>query len=269
MKLNYLTFIFCLLYTMSYAQNVNPIEISGQIIADSLDVEGVTIYNIISKKGVATDTEGKFVIQVSLNDKLEISALQFQKITVTVDENIIKSREVSIVLIERVNELNEVVILPFGLTGNLKEDIVNAKILNPNYDALYFGLANLDEFEFEEDYSTKVRNRITTKGDFYNGADLGGIVRLLLSPLLKSKKKNDKFVSTVKPVVYNKITDKYSEDYLIENLGIPRKEIKSFIYFIEDNGLNLELLKKGREFELLDYLIKQRDSFLNNNNDKN
>ena len=63
---------------LANAQDIQRVEISGKIIVDSPDVEGVTVFNATSNKGTITDAEGKFSILVALNDRLQISALQFE-----------------------------------------------------------------------------------------------------------------------------------------------------------------------------------------------
>lgn len=268
MKFKYIAYIFFIFCTISFSQNKERIEISGQIIADSLDVEGVTIFNTTASNGSISDIEGKFTIKVYLNDILEISALQFQKIKVTIDENILKSKAVTIVLIEQVNELNEVVILPFGLSGNLKEDIANAKVLNPNYDALYFGLANLDEFEFLDDYKTEIQNSILTDGKFYNGVDVVSLVSLLAKPFFKSKKDRKNKIKSQTLLAQTKITNVYSEEYLKITLNISEKDIKPFIYYVEENGYDKTILLDEKEFEFIDYMIKQYAAYQKSENAK-
>ncbi|AXT20696.1 hypothetical protein D1817_12620 [Flavobacteriaceae bacterium] len=269
MKFKYITYLFFIFCIVSFSQNKERIEISGQIIVDSLDVEGVTIFNTTASSGSISDNEGKFTIKVYLNDILEISALQFQKITLTIDEKILKSKSVTIVLIEQVNDLPEVVILPFGLSGNINEDIANAKILNPNYDALYFGLANLDEFEFLEDNKDAVRNTEVYGREYINGVDVIGLVGLFLKSKNKdndTEVKNDQNKETLKNRLLNK---KYTEDFYINTVGISKNEVSSFVYFVELNGFDKSLLNDKREFDFLDFILKQRNAFQKIKNVKN
>ena len=124
------TLLFSSFFTIS-AQDVERIEISGKIVVDSNDLEGITVYNSSSNKGTVTDENGKFLLNVALNDIVEFRALQFQDFTVTIDENIIKSKKMTVFLVEKVNKLDEVVILPYDLTGNLAVDIESVRTFNP------------------------------------------------------------------------------------------------------------------------------------------
>ncbi len=142
--------------TQIYSQELERVNIAGTIIVNSLDLEGVTVYNAISNTGTVTDKKGQFVIGAALNDKLIISALQFQNFEITINQDIIDSQTLIAVLVEEVNKLPEVVILPYGLTGNVSTDIARIKTVNPNLDVLYFGLDNLDKFNFTDDYLSGV-----------------------------------------------------------------------------------------------------------------
>ncbi len=127
------------------AQNSDRIEVSGKIVVDSDDLEGITVFNTSAKKGVITDENGLFKLDVALNDIIEFRALQFQNFTVTIDENIIKSKKMTVFLVEKINKLDEILILPYDLTGNLLVDIESVKTFNPDLDAIYFGLANMND----------------------------------------------------------------------------------------------------------------------------
>lgn len=248
----------------SNAQDIRRIEIFGRIIVESPDLEGVTIFNTSSNKGTITDNEGKFNISVTLNDRLEISALQFQDFEVLITQEVIESRSLTVVLIEEVNKLPEVLILPYGLTGNLTVDAIRAKTFNPDLDALYFGLDNLDRIKFTDDYLSGVRNTAMTDNRLYYSADAVKIIGLLVKPLFKSKKNSGE------PRIASdaEITEKYSAEYLMEKLNIPKHQITEFIYFVEDSGIDKSLLEDGKELEFLDFIIKKSKEFQANKNGK-
>lgn len=268
MKIKYITLIFVFISSISFSQNKNRIEISGKIITNTLDVEGVTIFNKTGSIGAISNIEGKFTINAHLNDVLEISAIQFQKITLTVSEDVMKTKVLTVVLVEQVNKLDQVVILPYGLTGSLNEDIANAKILIPNYDALYFGLANSDEFEFADDFKTGVTpsSNLLQKGRFHNGIDVIGLVNVLTNKKLLKKKNKQKIRTNNQS---SRIIKKYSENYLKDRLSLSGKDVKSLLYFVQDHDFDTALLEDKNEFKFLDYMIKQREIFQLNPNAKN
>ena len=245
-------------------QDLQRVEVFGRIIVDSPDVEGVTVFNKSSNKGTITDQDGKFSIYVALNDRLEISALQFENFEVVIIQDIIDSKALTLVLVEEVNKLPEVIILPYGLTGNLTVDAIRAKTVSPNLDALYFGLDNLDKIDFTDDYLSGVRNTAMTDNRLYYTADAVKIIGLLMKPLFNSK--NKKNGSELATNVH--LTEKYSSEYLMDKLNIPKEQITEFIYFVEDSGIDKTLLDDGKELQFLDYIIKKSKEFQATKNGK-
>ena len=90
----YLVLFFLFIIPSSQAQDVKRIPVEGQIIVDYPDLEGVTIYNLSSNKGTITNKEGEFSILVALNDKIEISALQFEKFSITISQEILDAKSI-------------------------------------------------------------------------------------------------------------------------------------------------------------------------------
>jgi len=253
----YILIILCFTVSFAFSQEINRIEVFGKIVVDSVDVEGVTVYNTSSNKGTVTDIEGKFSIEVTLNDIVEVSALQFEKFTIVINEDIITSKIMTVFLVERINKLDEVVILPYGLTGNLTIDIESVKTFNPDLDALYFGIQNMDEYEFPDDYKSEVINMAMEEGRYYNGADFVGIIGLLIKPIFNSKKKDANSISNS----YQSLTNKYSLSYLEKNLNIPIDKVDKFVSFIEDNEFDESLMDDGKELQFLEFLIAKSIAF--------
>ena len=46
-----------------------------------------------------------------------------------------------------------------------------------------------------------------------------------------------------------------------EDLGIQKSQVTNFLKFIDENMKTARLLKKDKEFELIDYLIDQSEFF--------
>ncbi len=264
---HYIVIILCFVSSFTFAQNIERVEVNGRIIVNRNDVEGVTVYNASSNKGTITDKEGNFRINVTLNDRIEISALQFKDFEISINSEIIDSKSMTVFLIEEVNKLPEIIILPYGLSGDLSTDVDNTKATNPDLNALYFGLDNLDKIDFTDDYLSGIRNTAMTDNRLYYSADVVKIVGLLFKPIFNSKKKKR---NTLKTIATNEdIINKYPTEYLMQRLNIPKQQIMEFIYFVEDSGLENELLENGRELEFLDYLIKKSKQFQSIKNGKN
>jgi len=251
----------------SLAQDSTRVTVKGKIIVNTPDVEGVTVFNISSNKGTITDEKGEFTLQVMLNDKVEVSALQFKDFSLTVTESIIKNKQMTVFLVEQVNKLDEVVILPYDLTGVLKEDIESVEVFNPDMDAIYFGVDDISVYEFSDDQYSKVENyaamnqndRIRYQA---NGvAIVEGLVNLIFKPKKKSKNTN----TETEKIPTQTLADKYQHDYYTKNFNIPEEQVEAFIAFVQNNDFDVSLLEKGNEMQLIEDLNKRSKKFLSEN----
>ena len=271
MKLNLLLFLFLTASFFSFSQEIKRVEISGKIVVNSEDLENVTIYNTSSNKGTLTDEDGKFKIEVALFDILEVRALQFQDFTVTIDKNIIDSKKATIFLVEKVNKLNEVVILPYDLTGNLVVDMESVRTFNPDLDAIYFGIGDISAYEFPDDYKSEVENIAARQpNDIRYQMNGAAIIGLLLKPLFKSTKdKKTKEIEKVEEIQSTSLRDYYSTRYIVDNFKIPEDKVNEFVAYVESHDLDYSLLKRGKEMDFLEFLTQKSDEFLKSEGGKN
>jgi len=117
--------------------------ISGRVEAKNKDVTGVVVQNSTSQKATITDEYGNFSISIALNDTLVFSAVQFKRKVVPVSSSFYNSSFITIRLEEFVNELREVVVQPFNLSGNLDSDLTGLQ-LEKDVSAEALGLPNAD-----------------------------------------------------------------------------------------------------------------------------
>jgi len=258
MKTKYfIILVLCLIGTYSFAQDIIRTEVTGRVIVDRNELEGITVYNSSSNKGTVTDNEGGFKLNVALNDRVEFAALQFQDFEVVITKEIISSKSMIVYLVEQVNKLDEVIILPHDLVGNLNVDTKSITLVNPDLDALYFGLANLDKMEFFDGYSTRVDNIALQSGTLKYQADFVKILGTLLKPFLKPElRKNDLEFKSKQTIL-----EMYSKEYLKNILSISEKHIVEFIFYVEEQDFDFNLLDPKREMEFLEFLKSQEQKF--------
>ena len=248
------------------SQTIERAEIKGVIIAVSEDVEGVTVYNTSSNKGTVSNNLGEFTISITVKDVLEISALQFKKVSITITDEIIKSKLLKIYLSEQINQL-EVVLLRSGLSGVLAADISDGK----ERQVIELNLGNIDSMEFFDDKAfdngaiENALNSTINKGMLYNGMNLNAISEMIFKP----KPKNHVTEEAVNDEKILKLMDIYTNTFLSETYKIPLEEVQAFVAFSENNGLHSGLLKKENEFFLINFLVKQSELFLKSSDVKN
>lgn len=259
MRLYLLIFMYLTSTTFVVSQNINRVEVSGVIIVKSEDLEGVSVFNTSSNKGTITNEKGKFKIEVALNDELEISALQFRPSKLKITQEIINSKALKVHLIEQVNALDEVVLLPHDLTGDLLTDSEDIKMIKP----VNFSFGSFNDFEMPDDYKSAVENTAITQSPKYL-MDVGKIINLIMPNFFKGKKKKEKKQNKRTSVdkYIPKLSHALEESYFVEHHNIPKNKVKEFILFVEGENFDASLLTPERKMELIEFLNQKSKLFL-------
>ncbi|MBT8244068.1 MAG: hypothetical protein HKP48_10865 [Winogradskyella sp.] len=250
-------FIAIFLSVFLHSQEIVRVEINGRINIETNEKEGITVYNQSSKNGVTTDENGIFRIEVAENDVLEFGALQFKDFTIVIDERIIKSRQVSVRLVEDINKLDEVIVLPYDLSGNLSVDTEAVRTYNVEMSQVFKGEEDFDDYKFSADNKTKIDDPLLDENRFRNGLNMVNIFRLFVKPKDKPKTKAEELQELISP-----IEERYNTKFLKENFKIPTDLAEAFIDFVEDKGYEKELLNRKNEIYLIQFLQKQSQLFL-------
>ncbi|PQB03743.1 carboxypeptidase-like regulatory domain-containing protein [Aureitalea marina] len=253
-----ITILFLFFSGLVLSQEIDRVTIQGQITAPTgEDIEGISIYNISDQEGTITDKDGKFELAVAKNDRVQVTALQFQSFTVIVDEGVIEVRKLTIYMNPAINQLEEVIVRPYDLLGNVTADVkrIQTSVISPDWDLSYSTLEF--DYQFTPDALTGVRGNAAEEAlgysDLRAGADVIGLVGLLFP----KKKKTEKQVATDKEVITTALRQRYSNAYITQTFGIPSEKVNDFIYFTEEEGIDQNLLKDANEIELLEFLRTQ------------
>lgn len=264
--------LLSILSLMAFSQDVDRKLINGKIVVSSEDKEGVAVYNTSSNRGTATDEDGYFSLEVAVNDVVEFSALQFQDFKVVITEDVLNSKRLTVILVEEVNKLDEVVLLPFDLTGNLNADLENVRTYNVSLDDVYFGLDHMSDFEFSADYKTKADNLAFSEYNprVDNMLNLVNLAGFLVSQVADIDKKHplteeDKAIGKTP---FKVALDKYSYNFIHSNFDIPLHQVEDFLDYIEEQGIDDSLLEKDKEIQFLERISQLSKSFLKQGRDK-
>ena len=251
--------IFIIPLTQVLSQTKYRVEIKGQIFSQNNDVENVTIYNTSSNNGTITDESGEFKIMVALNDILEVSALQFKKGSIKITEEILNNMFMKISLIENVTELQEVVLLPYDLTGNLIVDAENVNLVAP----IPFELGNMDHFQLPDDQYTEVINPFMTQGELLYGLNGMAILGFLVDAIFKSSKDSKSNSNKNENIILTRdLEGVLGRTFISDNFNIPEESVEAFIVFVENKGMDLNLLLDKNRMHLIEYLLEQSELFL-------
>ena len=263
-----LLLLFLLLPFIIHAQDVERIVIEGQISAPAnSDIEGVAIYNNSANRGTVTDSEGAFELAVALNDVIVVSAIQYATFKVIVDQKVIDNKKLGIYLNPVVNELSEVTVRQYDLTGNLVVDVENIKTvdLDTEWDLSYETLEF--DYEFAPDRWSSLPGNYA-ESVFYNNQEQYGLNLMgglgLLAQLVWKERASKTFM--LKPRRPDKtgvtLRERYTKEVIHNSFNIPEGKENDFLYFVEDNGVADTLLAPEKELQLLAVLEQQAKAYL-------
>ena len=157
MKIIFTLVVLLFISTLSICAQ-DRVDIQGQItVTSDANAEGITVFNESTNNGEVTDAYGKFTISVALNERLNFSSIQFRDFTVIVDEGVIKNAKLNVYLKEGINQLDEVVIRPYDLSGNVA---VAVSYIETNVGAV-FGVNSLNLVQgYDYTYTDTKQSRV-------------------------------------------------------------------------------------------------------------
>lgn len=255
-----LPFLFLFLAIASApAQDQARINVQGTVVMpEGEDPQGISVFNINSKRGTVTNVTGMFNIAVALNDSISISSLQFQPFIVVIDQGILDTGQINIKLNEVVNLLPEVVVRPYDLTGNINVDLNRLPVASVpdtlngvNTQGMYF------ESDAAPNRYSPPRNEALAMGQsrLVNGLNF---VNLFKEFLIRSKIGE---IQNPQSSVDADVRNLYDDEFFQQNFDIALENIPEFIRFADNNGLKEEMLKEGNEMDLIEFLLEQSKKF--------
>jgi len=266
---NKITLFFVLIITqISFSQAIERKVLRGKIVADSIEVENLTVYNITSNKGAITDIDGKFSINARPTDTLFVQGVSFESKKYILTQKDFWLPILEIKLHIKVTELNEIVVTPYSLTGNLKEDTKRIQV----YGEAFTGIDAKKVKYYEDDVrsGTPVNSAMPALLAPTGVNFLGIIVGLVnLAGLMPDPKSNAEQVFEERRIrdlqsksFTEHIYERFSHSFFVETLKIKNEDIPMYMSFAELNVYELSpLLKSENELKLIEYLILKADEF--------
>lgn len=218
-----LFFTLLLLCISSYtliAQD-RPILLKGQVKNDITDqlMASVHVLNLNSVKGVITNPEGEFEIEVKVQDTLYFSYLGYKPLKVSVSNDLLKFGIPVFRLTQLSFALEEVIVRPDKLTGYLDIDV--GKV--PLNSAGRYSIQGLPQSGYEA--GNRNRSSISKAiGALFNPADF----------LYNLFGKNPKQMRKLKKMreddaIKNLLATKFDREILVQLLGIERVNLEDIL----------------------------------------
>ncbi len=220
-------------------QDRRPLK--GQLLYKNTKVVAANVVNNTAQTNTITDSEGAFEIDVLLGDEIIFSSVQYRIRSVKITEDILSKNRLVVSVNENINELKEVVVTTDDVEKflDLKEE-------------------EFKGFDYEKDKSSKLVNKAYNDRQLSDGIDFVNIAKLLARAL--GNKSSDEQMrmkpSEILPLVFE-------DDFFAVDLGLDKSQVISFLEFIDNRMKTGELLKKDKEFQLIDFLINESKEFKN------
>lgn len=243
-----------LLPALTIAQNTK--QLKGKVVAKDRDVTGVVVQNTTNEKATITDVDGSFTIQVALNDTLVFSAVQFKRKVIPITPSFFNATFLTIPLEEFVNELDEVVVQPFNLSGRLGSDVTGLK-LEKDVSAEALGLPN-----------AHVRVVTQSERKLYEATSGGGLIPL--NPILnaitgRTKMLKNRVKVDAKYARTQRVQDFYVDSIFKSDLKIPYEKINDFMYFCEVDSVFQATVDTHDQLKIWEFLVQKSVIYRENN----
>ena len=246
----------------TFAQEGESKLLQGRVSSTDKDVVGVVVQNTTTRDAVITDLEGNFSIRVRVNDTLVFSAVHFLRKSLPVTQTLYQSNFVEVPMQEFVNQLREVVVSPYNLTGDLTKDI-NRVTLEKDVSAEALNLPNA-----HQRIPTQSERRLeqATLGKFNVGMLLSPPIDPLINAITGRTKMLKKRVEVDKAYAQTQqVQGFYADSLFVATLKIPMQKIDDFMYFCEVDEAFQAAVESQDRLRIWDIMLQKSRTYRANN----
>jgi hypothetical protein len=237
MKNTVFLWFLLLLSVLVFGQERKPII--GQLLYKNTKVVAANVVNNTAQINTITDSDGMFEIDVAIGDEIIFSSVQYQIRAVKVTPEIMKKNRMVVSVEENIRELREVVVTTEDVERflDLKEE-------------------EFKGFDYERDKSSRLVNRAVRDQVLTNGLDFVNIAKLF-AKAFAGKTQEEKLrmkPSEVLPLVFE-------DSFFVNDLQLKNDEVIGFLNYVDGQMKTSSLLKKEKQFQLIDYLINMSEKY--------
>lgn len=248
---------FVLISTSLGAQSLFSKKIEGRVYSKDGDVAATTVQNISTNRATITDVDGFFQIAANLNDTLVFSAVQFKRKEIIISREILQQRMLNVTLEDVLTELDEVVVTPYNLTGDITKDI-NIIKTDAVVTSSTLGLPNAYVLPI-----TKAERELFEATSSGRGIPLNPILNGISgrTKMLKKRVARNKLYSRTE-----RVKEFYVDSLFQAELKIPEEKIDDLLYFCEvDNGFQT-IVDSHDRLKIWEFIRKKSVLYRENNN---
>ncbi|WP_223170375.1 carboxypeptidase-like regulatory domain-containing protein [Maribacter aquimaris] len=237
------------------AQTLPSKQLEGRVYSDSGDVAATHVLNVTSKKASITDQDGFFSITVRLNDTLVFSAVQYKRKTMRVTQSVLESKLLYVPMEELINQLDEVIVMPYNLTGNMATDL-GRTIIDPVVTSSTLGLPNAYvklPTKAERELFAATANPIMSFDPLINA--ITGRTKMLKQRVARNKT----YERTQRVRAF------YADSLYTTEFKIPQGNIDDFMYFCEVDPVFQTLVDSHDRFKIWEFMRRKSVVYRENN----
>lgn len=219
--------------------------LKGQIFADSVDTYQVNVININQEIGSISNNEGKYKIKAAIGDSILFTSLQHKTYTISVEESNLKTNT-SIFLELEINELPEVTLNEYQLSGDLSNDIDQVKV----------------DFIDQRQFGFGVPRKLNKIDREIYSASTGMLTPLIYALNGEAKKLKKRKANAIVQSNKNRVLRNISENLITKDLRIPEEYIEDFAYFCAEDEQTISIMNKNDPLAFIDELKLKAIAYL-------
>ena len=251
-------FLIVFLFVSSYsgAQSIFSDRLEGQVLSEGKGIEDVHVMNTSRNRATITNANGEFAISANVNDTILFSAVQYTKKTLVVSSAMLESTRIIVTLEEFVNELDEVVLRPYDLSGDLSRDMGQIKT-GQIVTASTLGLPNAYVKPITQ--AERKLHEATTGG---SGIPLNPILNAMTGRTKYLKKvlaREKKYART------GRVREFYADSLFVKELKIPETKIDDFMFYCEVDFAFSAVVDTHDRLKIWEFLKKKSTVYRENN----
>jgi len=214
---------FVLVSVSVIGQSFDEKELEGKVYSADGDVAATHVMNTTTQRAAITDIDGFFKISAKLGDTIVFSAVQYKRKEIVVSLSILESSFFNVPLEEALTELDEVIVMPYNLTGDMTRDVGRIAI-DPVVTSSTLGLPNA----YAKPLTKAERQLYAATANRYMSFD--PLINAITgrTKQLKNQVKREKAYSRTE-----RVKAFYADSLIVSDLRIPEKNIDDFMYFCE------------------------------------
>lgn len=234
-------------FFITHSQDDGRSLLLGKVMYRSSNVVNENVINTTNDSATITNNNGEFAIRVKEGDELVFMAVNYQLQLVEITQEILTNNRLVVEVLEKVTELDEVVVTP----ENQKRFL---QLKNEDFKA----------YEYEIDRTTEVENIGLSQAE--RGMKDGINFVNIFKALTKSYKEKPE---VRKPLKMSEVLRQvYDDAFFVSDLKLPQDGIEGFLSYCDLQMPEQSLLQKKNEFQLIDFLVDKSKEYLSQINEE-